>query len=98
MGSISSSSWSYSGLYDASLHASKLCVVCSWRQATCRAHPNQRKVYAAVLGKLLPNLLAAGFGEASAPGEALHAAARQLLTDVVFHSSHVKGASRALRP
>ena len=68
--------------------------MCVRRQATCRAHPNQRKVYGAVLGKLLPHLLAAGFGEGISPGAALPAAARQLLADVVFHSSHIEGTRR----
>ena len=74
---------------------------CDDAQATCIAHPNQRKVYTTVVGKLLPNLLLAGFRQPSQPGDsklvngaggnALVVASRQLLDNVIFNPSHIEG-------
>ena len=67
----------------------------------CGSNPNQRKVFAAIVGKLLPHLLLAAFardsldgsresGDSNADGQ-LTAAARRQLETVLFHSIHVEG-------
>ena len=68
-------------------------------QEVCSSNPNQRKVFAAVVAKLLPHLLAAAFGSrqavlipAAVNGQSqLSAAARRVLDTVIFHGAHIHG-------
>ena len=68
-------------------------------QEVSSASPNQRKVFAAVVSKLLPNLLVAAFSgrhgitdsRAAHEDPELAVAARRVLDNVIFHDANVHG-------